>query len=268
MTFIKHLLAAFMVLALTGCASWPVSFIPNDAEKVAPTKFKIPFPEPESGQPIVVAVYAFTDKTGQRKDSATIAKLSSAVTQGAESLLLKALSDVGDGKWFRIVERVGLDNLLKERQLIRSARDEAKEPNILRPILYAGMIIEGSIVSYDTNKRTGGFGVRYLGIGPMTQYQEDMVTVSLRAVNVQTGEVILTVNTQKTILSVATSITTFKFFDISKNIFESEIGSTSTEPGIYAVKAAIDLAVEELVYQGQWKGLWQFKQPILGEHKP
>jgi curli production assembly/transport component CsgG len=130
----------------------------------------------------------------------------------------------------------------------------------LRPILFAGMIIEGAIVSYDTNKRTGGFGWRYLGIGPSTQYQEDMVTVSLRAVNVQTGEVILTVNTQKTILSVATSISTFKFFDSGTRAFENEIGSTSTEPGIYAVKAAIDLAVEELIYQGERKNLWKFKQ--------
>lgn len=231
-----------------------------EAEPVAPTKFKRPFPKPATGQPIVVAVYQFTDKTGQRKDSASIAKLSSAVTQGGESLLLKALADVGDGEWFRIVERVGLDNLLKERQLIRSAREEASQANILRPILYAGMIIEGAIVSYDTNRRTGGFGYRYLGVGPSTQYQEDIVTVSLRAVNVQTGEVVLTVNTQKTILSVATSLSTFKFFDAGTKSFENEMGSTSTEPGIYAVKAAVELAVEELVYQGEKKKLWEFKK--------
>jgi curli production assembly/transport component CsgG len=258
------LISILLSLFLVGCAAPAMQFDPLEAEKVAPTKFKVPFPEPETGQPIVVAVYAFTDKTGQRKDGGSIAKFSSAVTQGAESLLLKALADVGDGKWFRIVERVGLDNLLKERQLIRSARDEAKEANILRPILYAGMIIEGAIVSYDTNKRTGGFAWRYLGIGPSAQYQEDMVTVSLRAVNVQTGEVILTVNTQKTILSVATSISTFKFLDQGRSSFENEIGSTSTEPGIYAVKAAVDLAVEEMVYQGERKGLWKFKQ--LGEN--
>jgi curli production assembly/transport component CsgG len=259
----KRLLYTFLIsMFLTGCAAVPVMFPDEalEAEKVEPTKFKRPFPEPESGQPIVVAVYQFMDKTGQRKDSATIAKLSSAVTQGAESLLLKALADVGDGQWFRIVERVGLENLLKERQLIRSAREEMKDSLNLRPILFAGMIIEGAIVSYDTNKRTGGFGWRYLGIGPSTQYQEDMVTVSLRAVNVQTGEVILTVNTQKTILSVATSISTFKFFDSGTRAFENEIGSTSTEPGIYAVKAAIDLAVEELIYQGERKNLWKFKQ--------
>jgi curli production assembly/transport component CsgG len=262
----KILISLLIAVALSGCAAFPVNLSgPAEAEKVEPTKFKRPFPEPESGQPIVVAVYSFQDKTGQRKDSPNIAKLSSAVTQGGESLLMKALSDVGDGKWFRIVERVGLDNLLKERQLIRSAREEAREPNILRPILYAGMIIEGSIVSYDTNKRTGGFAWRYLGIGPSTQYQEDMVTVSLRAVSVQTGEVILTVNTQKTVLSVATSISTFRFLNQGKNAFEHEIGSTTNEPGIYAVKAAIDLAVEELVHQGEWRGLWKFKQ--LGEDR-
>lgn len=256
----KKILSLLLVLALVGCAATPINFGDSEAEKVQPTKFKRPFPQPESGQPIVVAVYSFTDKTGQRKDSGTVAKFSSAVTQGGEALLLKALADVGDGQWFRIVERVGLDNLLKERQLIRSAREEAKETNILRPILYAGMIIEGAIVSYDTNKRTGGFAWRYLGIGPSTQYQEDIVTVSLRAINVQTGEVVLTVNTQKTILSVATSVTTFKFFDQGTKAFENEIGSTSTEPGVYAVKAAVDLAVEELVYQGEIKGLWKFKQ--------
>ena len=258
----KKILSLLLLVFLTACAELPMVWDTQEAEKVAPTQFKRPFPEPETGQPVVVAVYNFTDKTGQRKDSGSVAKLSSAVTQGAESLLLKALADVGDGRWFRIVERVGLDNLLKERQLIRSAREEAKDNNILRPILYAGMIIEGSIVSYDTNKRTGGFGWRYLGIGPLTQYQEDIVTVSLRAVNVQTGEVILTVNTQKTLLSVATSVATFKFFNQGTRSFENEIGSTSTEPTIYAVKAAIDLAVEEMVYQGEEKGLWKFKQPF------
>lgn len=227
---------------------------------MTPTKFKRPFPEPATGQPIVIAVYSFTDKTGQKKDAATVAKFSTAVTQGAESLLLKALADVGDGKWFRIVERVGLDNLLKERQLIRTARDEAKDPNILRPILYAGMIIEGGIVSYDTNQKTGGAGVAYLGIGAQTSYQEDIVTVSLRAVNVQTGEVMLTVNAQKTILSVATSTSTFKFFNKGTERFENEFGVTTTEPTVYAVKSAIELAVEEMVYEGRRKGLWNFKQ--------
>jgi curli production assembly/transport component CsgG len=256
----KKIILSILISMLAGCNTFPIKGEDSQPELMAPTKFKRPFPEPATGQPIVIAVYSFQDKTGQKKDSATVAKFSSAVTQGGESLLLKALADVGDGKWFRIVERVGLENLLKERQLIRSAREESKDPNILRPILYAGMIVEGGIVSYDTNQKTGGFGVAYLGIGPQTNYQEDIVTVSLRAVNVQTGEVMLTVNAQKTLLSVATSMSTFKFFNQGTKAFENEIGITSTEPTVFAVKAAIELAVEEMVYEGKRKGLWDFKK--------
>jgi curli production assembly/transport component CsgG len=215
--------------------------------------------EPANGK-IVVGVYSFTDKTGQRKDGGNIAKLSSAVTQGGETLLIKSLQDVGDGKWFRIVERVNLDNLLKERQLIRSAREEVKDVTPLRTVLYAGMLIEGAIVSYDSNVKTGGFGIRYLGIGPNTQYQEDLVTVSIRVVSVSTGEVLLTVNSEKKILSVAESVAVFKFYDSGTKSFENEFGVTSNEPGVYALKAAIQSAVEEMIIQGEKKGIWQFKQ--------
>ena len=207
-----------------------------------------------------MAVYSFGDKTGQRKDSGTIAKFSTAVTQGGETMLIKSLEDAGDGKWFRLVERFGLENLLKERQLIRSSREEAKDPKQLGTILYAGMIIEGGIVSYDTNIRTGGAGVRLLGIGPNTQYQEDVVTVSIRAVSVQTGEVLLTVNTQKTILSYNAGVAIFKFYDNGTKNFESEVGVTQTEASIHAIKSATDLAVEQLIIQGEKKGLWQFKE--------
>jgi curli production assembly/transport component CsgG len=122
------------------------------------------------------------------------------------------------------------------------------------------MIIEGAIVSYDTNTKTGGFGVRYLGIGPNTQYQEDMVTVSIRVVSVSTGEVLLTVNSEKKILSVAESVSVFKFYDSGTKNFENEIGVTSNEPGVYALKAAVDAAVEEMIYQGEKKNIWKFKQ--------
>jgi curli production assembly/transport component CsgG len=257
-----------LCLLLSGCANWPSPFVTwtNEPELLdMKPKEKTILPPPKDGK-IVVAVYSFLDKTGQRKDSATIAKLSSAVTQGGESILLKSLEDAGDGMWFRAVERVGLDNLLKERQLIRSARDEAKDDKRIGSILYAGMILEGAIVSYDTNIRTGGIGIRYLGIGPNTQYQEDMVTVSLRAISTQTGEVLLTVNVQKTILSYTLGVAVFKFFDMGTQSFENEIGATKTEPGIYALKSAIDLAVEELIIKGERKSLWKFSSTYKGNN--
>ena len=257
-----------LCLLLSGCANWPSPFVTwtNEPELLdIKPKEKIILPSPKDGK-IVVAVYSFMDKTGQRKDSATIAKLSSAVTQGGESILLKSLEDAGGGMWFRAVERVGLDNLLKERQLIRSARDEAKDDKRIGSILYAGMILEGAIVSYDTNIRTGGIGIRYLGIGPDTQYQEDLVTVSLRAISTQTGEVLLTVNVQKTILSYTLGVAVFKFFDMGTQSFENEIGATKTEPGIYALKSALDLAVEELIIKGERKSLWKFSSTYKGNN--
>ena len=68
----------------------------------------------------VVAVYAFLDRTGQRKSKDGIASFSTAVTQGAESFLIDALKTAGKGKWFRVVERTSLDALVRERQIIRS----------------------------------------------------------------------------------------------------------------------------------------------------
>ena len=215
-------------------------------------------PPPQDGK-IVVAVYSFRDATGQKKQQTGVASFSTAVTQGGEGILIKALQDIGDGQWFRVVERVGLDNLLKERQLIRSARDEAKDPSNLRPILFAGMLLEASIVSYDSNVRTGGLGWRWLGIGPSTSYNEDVVTISMRVVSTQTGEILLTTNVRKTLLSYQIGMATFKFFDAGTKAFENEIGMSSTEVGIFVLKSATEKAVEELIFDGEKKGLWKFK---------
>ena len=147
----KKIILILICLGLFGCAATgpltPIKFNTNDADELPPAKVIREIPPPAEGKPIV-AVYSFRDLTGQRKQQVGVASFSTAVTQGGEGILIKALQDVGEGQWFRVVERVGLDNLLKERQLVRSARDEAKDPTALRPIIYAGMILEGSIVSY------------------------------------------------------------------------------------------------------------------------
>ena len=259
---IRRLILLAMVVLVTGCASTgpitPFKYNTNEAELLPPVETKKELPPPETGK-VVVAVYSFKDLTGQRKQQVGVASFSTAVTQGGEPILIKALQDVGNGEWFRVVERVGLDNLLKERQLIRSSRDEAKDPTGLRPVIYAGMIIEGAIISYDSNVRTGGFGWRWLGIGPSTSYNEDVVTVSLRAISTQTGEVLVTTNVRKTLLSYQVGVATFKFFDQGTKSFEQEAGMSSTEVGIYVVKSAVEKAVEELIFDGEKKGLWKFK---------
>ncbi len=153
----------------------------------------------------VVAVYGFTDKTGQRKARDGIADFSTAVTQGGTEMLIDALKTAGGGTWFRVVERQGIDNLVRERQIVRSTRqDVAKAQGTVAkgvgPLLFAGMIIEGGIIGYDSNIETGGRGARYLGIGFSKQYRKDVVTVSIRAVSVLTGEVLLNVQSRKSII--------------------------------------------------------------------
>ena len=221
-------------------------------------------PAPAAGRPVSVAVYSFADKTGQRRPQANVASLSSAVTQGAETFLIQALQGVGRGEWFEVVERVGIDNLTKERLIIRQMR-EAYEGNNAKPLMpmqFAGMIIEGGIVGYDTTVNSGGAGMRIFGIGKQTQWSQDTVTISVRAVSVNTGKVLAVVTVQKTILSTADSATALRFFDAGTQAFEAEAGLTINEPGTYAVKAAIEMAVVELIKEGQRKSIWDFKSNV------
>ena len=207
----------------------------------------------------VVAVYGFLDKTGQRKSREGIADFSTAVTQGGTELLIDALKTAGGGTWFRVVERNSIDNLVRERQIIRSARQEfagPEGPQPLNPLLFAGMLIEGGVIGYDTNIQTGGRGARLLGIGKSKQYQQDVVTVSIRAVSVLTGEVLLNVQAKKTILSYGGSGDIFRFVDNSTTLVEYEDGVGNNESVTYAVRTAIEAGVLELIYQGHDRGLW------------
>ena len=210
----------------------------------------------------VVAVYNFTDKTGQRKAREGIADFSTAVTQGGTEMLIDALKTAGGGTWFRVVERQGIDNLVRERQIIRSARQEFAGPDgpqPVNPLLFAGMIIEGGIIGFDTNIETGGRGARTLGIGFSKRYRKDVVTVSVRAVSVLTGEVLLNVQTRKTVLSYGSGGDVFRFIEQGTQLIEYEDGVGNNESVTYAVRTAIEAAVLEMVNQGHVRGFWKIR---------
>ncbi len=260
----KRLITILALVLLAGCATTSLVSDPQKPKTVKNLMEKEfdTISTPAIGKPVVVAVYSFLDKTGQRRPQANFAQLSTAVTQGAEAFLIKALQDVGRGKWFEVVERVGIDSLTKERQLIRQMREayEGSTAKPLAPMMYAGMILEGGIIGYDSSVKSGGAAYRMLGIGPQTQYSEDIVTVSLRAVSVNSGKVLVAVNVQKTIYSAADSMAVLKFFKEGTQAFELETGLTVNEPGTLAVKAAVEAAVVELIKEGEKKGVWGFSQ--------
>jgi curli production assembly/transport component CsgG len=212
------------------------------------------------GLPMTVGIYSFTDKTGQRAPSDNFSSLSSAVTQGAEVWVIDAMMQAGNGSWFDVVERVGMDNIIQERQLIRQTRENyLDDPNPLDPMKFAGLILEGGIVGYDSNVTTGGTGARYFGIGAATEYRVDTVTVAMRLVSVSTGRVLLSVASEKTIASHRSGADVFKFLDMGTKALEIETGYSVNEPTNYAVRAAIEAGVIELIYEGARRELWSFK---------
>lgn len=225
--------------------------------------FDLPAPEK---QPIV-AVYEFNDKTGQRKQKGNAAMFSTAVSQGAGTMLIDALRSAGNGTWFRVVERIGIDNLTRERQIVRSTREQYQDKTGLAPMLYAGMILEGGVIGFDTNIETGGQGARTLGIGFSQQYRRDVVTVHLRAVSTLTGEILLNVQTSKTILSVAKGYDVFKFVDMDTQLVEIEDGMTENESVTRSLRACIEAAVLEIIYQGHDRSFWVIKDGHRHPHQ-
>lgn len=273
-------MVGLVILLTSGCASIPSSYDSCDsivmnkvgtciekAEVVKiPTYQELADLPPAKVMP-VVAVYGFLDKTGQRKRMDGVASFSTAVTQGAEAFLIDALKTAGKGKWFRVVERTNLDALVRERQIVRSAREdfanqEGNEgsPTGIQPLLFAGILLDGGIIGYDTNIESGGRGARTLGVGASVSYRRDVVTVSLRGISVLTGEILLNVQTTKTILSTGGGYDVFKFMDMDTQLVEVEDGVATNEGVSKATRSAIELAVLELIYQGHDRGFWKIEE--------
>jgi curli production assembly/transport component CsgG len=276
-------LTSVTALSLAGCMSMPQ----DGRNAMATTTSLAYFPKktqtqnllnqlPAPQRPVAIAVYGFTDQTGQFKPSEQGQTLSRAVTQGASSMLVKALQDAGNRGWFTVVERERLDNLLRERQIIGEMRkrylgEQEIDPNALPALLFAGVLLEGGIVGYDTNTVTGGAGAAFLGIGARTEYRQDTVTVYLRAVSVRTGEVLANVTSSKTIASQAIGASAFKFVAF-RELLEAEAGITSNEPDQVALQQAIEKAVYGLVLEGVELDLWRFEDmsaavPLLSAYR-
>ena len=191
------LLVIISLLSLSGCAGMGNLIPPaqQQATTLEPTELFADLkslPKPMGSIP--VSVYSFRDQTGQYKPQTNVSSFSTAVTQGANSILIQALYE---SDWFTPVEREGLQNILTERKIIRASQSDSPNPTELPPLTTAKIILEGGIISYDTNVKTGGLGMEYFGIGASELYREDAISIYLRAVDVRTGQVLLSVASSK-----------------------------------------------------------------------
>jgi curli production assembly/transport component CsgG len=213
-----------------------------------------------------VTVYNFPDLTGQNKPNDNFAEFSRALTQGASAVLIDVLTKAGGGQWFNVVERNDLQPLLQERQIIQNTRTAAEGDRApsLPPLHFAGILLEGGIIGYDSDETTGGIGANYLGIGADTEYRQDIITVALRAVSVQSGRVLASVTTTKTIYSVQVHGTAFQFAAIDQ-LLQAELGFTKNSPATLGVREGVQLAVYALIFEGVKNNLWEFRDHIAGD---
>jgi curli production assembly/transport component CsgG len=249
---------------MSGSAQDPLA---RPAELVADTKTGIVLDRlPAPRRKLDVSVYNFPDLTGQNKPNDNFAEFSRAMTQGASAVLIDVLTKAGGGAWFDVVERNDLQPLLQERQIIQNTRTAAegdKAPS-LPPLRFAGILLEGGIIGYDSDQTTGGIGANYLGIGADTQYRQDIITVALRAVSVQTGRVLASVTTTKTIYSIQVHGLAFQFAAIDA-LLQAELGFTRNSPATLGVREAVQLAVYALIFEGVKNNLWQFRDRNAGD---
>lgn len=260
-----------ILLSLNGCASMVANSEGLEGQPASLTPRSGTYQDlialpPPAGK-IYASVYDFRDMTGQYKP-APASTFSTAVTQGAAAMLTGALADSG---WFIPLERVGLQNLLTERRIIRAEFERFGKPDTLPSLRAASVMLEGGIIAYESNIRTGGAGIEYFGIGASGQYQVDQVTVNLRAIEISTGEVLANVTTTKTIYSKELRAGVYRFIDF-KRLLEAEAGITNNEPVQMAVMSAIESSVIHLIARGVTTNLWnlpegtQIESTLLGDY--
>ncbi|WP_297842708.1 CsgG/HfaB family protein [Pseudomonas sp.] len=251
-------LIVFAVMLLAGCVNTRPASTFSPATLSPPTQSLRDLTNlPAPAGPIAVAVYGLRDQTGQYKPSPD-SSFSTSVSQGAASLLITALRD---SRWFKPVERENLQDLLTERKIIRALEQPQDKAQVQLPALRpANMLIEGAIVAYESNVRTGGIGVRYLGVGPSELYRQDQVTINLRAVDIRSGEIIQSITTTKTIFSIQVDFGLFRFVSL-QHLLEVETGFSRNEPVQQCVREAIETALIHLIAQGAKDGSWRLKNP-------
>ena len=149
--------------------------------------------------------------------------------------------------------------MTKERQIIRSGREQNNDTNKLGTLLFAGLLLEGSVVAYEANETSGGAGARYLGVGISKAYRTDTLTVQLRLISVSSGQVLIEKLVTKTILSVSLTDDVFRFIEDGTELVEIESGVVRNESGSLALRSAIETAVLGIITEGEQAGYWSYK---------
>ncbi len=145
--FICKLSLIAVGLLLSGCQS--AYYSPKEQNSVRPIRALSELEAlPAPSRKISIAIYDFPDLTGAFKSNDAFAVYSKAVPQGSDTIVIDALLRAGNGSWFNVLERKGLNALVQERKisevnqnirrqaqnnsqtLLNSLQDSLKEKNV------------------------------------------------------------------------------------------------------------------------------------------
>jgi curli production assembly/transport component CsgG len=236
----------------------------NPPEVLVQPEITLPPPPPRA---LTVGVYSCIDTSGQRRPTRLPQELSTAVPMDCTPYLIDAVRSVPRGYVF-LVERQHVDELLRERQLATLALNtptdsapaagiEALPPPPARRLItlrVAEILLIGQVVAYDRATRQVAGGVAVNSTGGSGEYVTDLVTFSLRAVAVQTGEVLGQSTVSKSVTSLSIGGHISKIY--STDVVEIEFGGAGNEPVGLALGAAVRSALIALINQGLRDGWW------------
>lgn len=257
----------FGLLAVSGCATRPSLVKPPAV--VARQEIPLPPPPPRA---LTVGVYSCIDTSGQRRPTQLPQELSTAVPMDCTPYLIDAVRALRPG-YVYLVERQHVDELLRERQLATLALNSMPEaaagaegggqepgaahaapPRKLYTLRVAEILLVGQVVAYDRSTREIKGGAAVGAVGASGAYVTDLVTFSLRAVAVQTGEVLGQTTVTKSINSLAVGGHITKIY--STSVLDLELGGSANEPVGLALSSAVRSALTQLIDQGIHDGWW------------
>lgn len=233
-------------------------------------------------RPITVAVYDFPDLTGQRKPGGVVADLSTAVTQGASSLVIEALKSAGGGGWFDVVDRTRDADQARERsiRLAAETNDGKKPAPVMVPLRPADYILNGGIITYERSIESGDATADWLGLGGGADTNRNFVSVTMRLVNAETAEVVQSVTVHKSIDSVTAGIfsrnraapygeypqSLLDIYPSLSDALDANFSRTVGELTEIALREAIETAIRDLIIKCKADGVWSVRR--IAAHDP
>ncbi len=136
-----------------------------------------------------------------------------------------------------------------------AATPPAASPNRLSTVRVAEILLLGQVTAYDRATREITGGLALAGTGGDGTLVTDLVTFSLRAVAVQTGEVLGQTSVTKSVTSLKADVHRTRI--LSTTILDAEFGGAGNEPVGLALRAAIRTALGQLINKGIEDGWWR-----------